>query len=506
MWAESIWQEHPTLGRPRDLVQEAIAQAANAIRVSTSPGLPIPQEGAQTTFYNSEADITIYGGAAGAGKSAALLTRAAKWTNVSGYGAVLFRQTSPEITNEGGLWDESKKMYGGIEGVQFREGDLDWTFPSGSAISFRHGDRLEQKFLGAQAAYIGIDEVTDWTEEEFWFLLSRNRSVCGVAPKLDATCNPDPKSFIAKLIDWWIDPITGYPIEERSGVVRYFYRIEKVMHWADSPEELMQRFPEMAAIAPPKSFTFIRGTIYDNKILLKTNPQYLANLLSQDPVQQERLLKGNWKVDVTKQILFDADAIKVYKTAKWLDKPEYQHFYLACIDPNYGGKNFWVCQIWDLTKLPYKLVAEYRENYRKPLHCRKKSMELIDKFGAFFLAVEADNGGVVIAEQIQSERPKLHVEITRASAIAKIVNSDRIARALEDGDIRYPPDWIGIAEMENFSAAKRCAIVESEQINDDTITCWAAGFAHLETALSLRVRRNHVVEGTMGGGRDRLSW
>jgi hypothetical protein len=155
--------------------------------------------------------------------------------------------------------------------------------------------------------------------------------------------------------------------------------------------------------------------------------------------------------------------------------------------------------------LPFQLVAQYRENYKKPLHCRHESQTLMTVFGVIFLAVEADNGGVVIAEQIASELPGIRVEITRSSNISKIVNTDRIATAHEQGDVIYPPDWIGIREMENFSALTRAAIVENEQINDDTITCWAAAWAWLEVALSLRVKRNYSVGGTMNSAANRLS-
>ena len=452
--------------------------------------LPQPQPGAQTTFYNTNADITIFGGAAGAGKSRGLLIKAAQHVGTSGYGAVIFRETSPEITNEGGLWDESKSVYKDIQGAEPREGRLDWHFPAGSAISFRHADKLEKKFLGAQAAFIGIDEVTNWKESDFWFLVSRNRTTCGVSPQICATCNPDCDSFVARLISWWIDPATGYPIEERSGVVRYFYRINETMVWADTPEQLIEQHPELAAIAPPKSFTFIKATIYDNPELLKSNPQYLSNLLALHPVMSERLLKGNWKIRMDKgKSLFNQEAIYKYAVGRWQDKPTLHRTYMAAIDPAYGGQNFFECLIFDITELPFALVAEYRKNYTKPLQCRREAQELLARFKVSFLAVEADNGGVVIAEQIAAELPGTQVEITRSSNISKIVNTDRIAIEHEQGNVVYPPDWHGIAEMENFSASERKAIVENDELNDDTITAWAAGFAHLELALSLRPAR-----------------
>lgn len=299
-------RELPPLKKP---VKEAIAQPPD-LSVFT---LPAPQPGGQELFAATDADIAIFGGSAGSGKSQALLCDAAKHLNNPDYGAVIFRTTSPEITNEGGLWDESIKIYGQIPGGRSREHLLDWHFASGSAISFGHTDKLKQKYPGAQIAYIGIDEVVSdgWTEDLFWFLLSRNRSTSGVKPVVRATCNPNADSFVAKLVDWWIDPESGYPIHDRRGVIRWLYRINEEIFWGDSREELEEQFPEMAAIAPPKSFTFIYGTIYENRALLDTNPQYLANLLALHPVEMERLLRGNWKVRFEAGTVFNRNWFEV---------------------------------------------------------------------------------------------------------------------------------------------------------------------------------------------------
>ena len=270
--------------------------------------LPAPSPGAQEMFYNTPADVCIYGGAAGSGKSFSMLLKASKFLKVPGYGSVILRRTRPEITNEGGLWDESRNLYKLIPKAQAREYQLDWVFPTGSAISFGHAQYekdVEDKYPGSQICHLGFDELTKFTERQFWFLFSRNRSTCGVRPRIDATCNPDADSWVAKLVAWYIDQDTGYPIEERSGVLRYFYRINGEIHWGDTEQELMKQFPDLAAIAPPKSFTFIKGTVYDNPHLLESNPQYLQNLLSLHPVEMERLLKGNWKIKYEAGTIFN---------------------------------------------------------------------------------------------------------------------------------------------------------------------------------------------------------
>ncbi len=107
-----------------------------------------------------------------------------------------------------------------------------------------------------------------------------------------ATCNPDPDSFIADLIDWWVGD-DGYPLIERSGILRWFVRIGGRLIWADSKQELVAQY---GAESFPLSLTFIPASVYDNKILLEKDPGYLAKLKALPPVDRERLLHGNWKI------------------------------------------------------------------------------------------------------------------------------------------------------------------------------------------------------------------
>lgn len=260
-----------------------------------------PQPGFQMNFLSSSADIVIGGGGAGVGKTLAMFLEATRNLSVKGFGAVLFRRETPMITNEGALWDESVKLFSGVAKPNLN--DLSWTFPPfGTRIRMSHMQLAEDRFGwdGAQIPLIGWDQLEQFLEVQFWYMLSRNRSLCGVIPYVRATCNPVPETdkiggWLRKLIAWWIDPKTGLPIPERSGVVRWLVRVNDVVHWSDSREELISRFPTLAPEdVQPKSFTFIAGRLEDNQILLKGNPEYRASLLALPLHERERLLGGNW--------------------------------------------------------------------------------------------------------------------------------------------------------------------------------------------------------------------
>lgn len=275
-----------------------------------------PHSGPQSDFLRSDADIAIYGGQAGGGKSWALLASAATFHDISAYGAVVFRRESPQITNEGGLWDESMKLYPRIGGSP-KAHTLDWKFESGANIGFRHlqheSDMLS--WQGTQVAMIGFDELTHFTEVQFWYLLSRNRSTCGVKPYIRATTNPVPEDdtiggWVRRLISWWIDPATGYAVPERSGVVRWFVRISGELHWADSREALVERFGDSNDIQP-KSITFIPAKLSDNPTLLKLDPSYRANLLALPEVEKQRLADGNWNAKAQAGMFFKVGRIEI---------------------------------------------------------------------------------------------------------------------------------------------------------------------------------------------------
>ena len=265
-------------------------------RDEPKPNMLEPQAGPQTMFMASSADIVIYGGAAGGGKTYALLLEMLRHKDIKNFGAVIFRKNFTQITAEGGLWDSSVKLYTQVPDAEQRKSPkLHWKFKGGK-LTFAHLDREEdlQAWQGTEIAYLGFDELTHFSRHQFLYMLSRNRSTCGVKPYVRATCNPDSDSWVADFVSWWINQDTGYPIRERSGVVRYMCVINDVIYWGDTPEDLASNHginPEEC-----KSVTFIASKLEDNKILMKSDPSYLSNLKAMTEVDMERLLYGNWKI------------------------------------------------------------------------------------------------------------------------------------------------------------------------------------------------------------------
>lgn len=287
-----------------------------------------PQPGPQEEFLRSNADIAIYGGAAGGGKTYALLLEPIYHIGVQDFGATIFRRTSPQITNEGGLWDTSSEIYSLIGGNGITN-PFRWTFQKGTKIEFHHlqHEKNIYDWQGAQIPLIGYDELTHFTERQFFYLLSRNRSTCGVKPYIRATTNPDPDSFVKSLISWWLDDNGEYADESKAGVIRWMVRVQDEIHWFNTHNEAVDYCLDLGIESLlPKSVTFIPSSVYDNKILLESDPGYLANLQVLSRVERLRLLKGNWKVRAEAGEIFDRSWFEI------IDNPPYTEQIVRCWD------------------------------------------------------------------------------------------------------------------------------------------------------------------------------
>lgn len=282
-----------------------------------------PQEGYQMMALSSSADIVIGGGAAGVGKTFSLLLEPIRNISVPNFGAVFFRRTSPQIRAEGGLWDSSQKIYSLLGSSTPKESVLEWNFGNNVKIKFSHLEYEKNVYdwQGSEIPLLCFDELTHFSRKMFFYLLSRNRSTCGVKPYVRATCNPDPDSWVAELIEWWIDD-DGFPIAERQGKLRYFVRDGDTFIWGNTQQEVIEQSkyfldPMIKSSNGRskyedfiKSLTFIGGNIYDNQELLKVDPGYLGNLASQDEDTRKQLLDGNWKVAINPRDVYDYHAFR----------------------------------------------------------------------------------------------------------------------------------------------------------------------------------------------------
>ena len=300
------------------------------------------QSGPQEQALASDADIVILGGSAGGGKSYAILLTIVQYAHLPSFGAVIFRRTHPQLTETGSIWPKSFSLFTHLK-ADANLSDLRWTFPSGATARFAHMQHANDRYNydGSQIPFIAFDELQGFEEEQFWYMLARNRDPSGAVarPWIMGTCNPVPEDdptggWLHRLVQWWIDPVTGLVIEARSGTVRWLLRSPSgVIAWFGSHAEAlaspdaedMRRGLISAGLARaeaerkvaefPKSLTFIRARLEDNALMTEADPGYMGRLMLLPPYERDRLLGANWNARPAAGRVFDRARFKTIGAA-----------------------------------------------------------------------------------------------------------------------------------------------------------------------------------------------
>ena len=199
------------------------------------------------------------------------------------------------LLKSGAVWDESKTIYSDVDPKgRIKIKDLKYQFSSGAEVAFSHFERVDdtRNFQGAQISSCVMEELCQFEESQFNYILSRLRTKANMKPNMRATMNPDPDSWVRQYVDWYLYPEGheqhGRPDPAKQGVIRWFIRTSDGMVWADSKEELLEKYPKDI----PLSFRFISATVYDNPYI---QPSYIAFLNGLPRVEKEILLFGNWE-------------------------------------------------------------------------------------------------------------------------------------------------------------------------------------------------------------------
>jgi len=455
-----------------------------AAATPAQPAITIrPQAGPQEAFLSTPADIAIYGGAAGSGKSYGLLLDALRYiTTVPGFGATIFRRTTPQITSQGGLWSTASELYPLIGAIP-NGTDLKWFFPPHrNTVKFAHleYDRHVYDYQGAQIPAIFFDELTHFTENQFWYLLSRNRSVCGVRPYIRATTNPDPESWVAKLIEWWIDQETGFPIPERAGVIRWFVRVNNVLRWADSPEELAAEYPDI----PPRSLTFIPAKLTDNPALTSKDPQYRANLMALPYVEMMRLLHGNWKVRPTAGDVFRREWFTrlydpwLFAEYQWPLKIQvWDTAFKVPVKKKTGGTtdpDFSVCQTWGMNDQGYFKLDRWKGRVEYPALVQAAEGQFLQHRPNVVLVEDKASGQSLIQSLMQSPHRIPVLPIAPIPDANKRVRAESITPIFQAHLVQFPK---GAHWLNDY--VETMVAFPDDSVHDDDVDCTSMGLWYL---------------------------
>jgi predicted phage terminase large subunit-like protein len=153
----------------------------------------------QKVFLRTYAIEALFGGAAGGGKSSALLMSAMQYVDVPNYSAILFRRTYADLALPGALMDRFRSWSAGVEEIHWNANSYVATFPSGARISFGYLNNTNDylRYKGSEFQFIGMDEVTEIRESDYRYMFSRLRRPASgplsqVPLRMRSASNPAP--------------------------------------------------------------------------------------------------------------------------------------------------------------------------------------------------------------------------------------------------------------------------------------------------------------------------
>jgi len=153
----------------------------------------------QKVFLRTNGIEALFGGAAGGGKSSALLMSALQYVDIPGYSAILFRRTFADLSLPGALMDRFRLWMASYDDVHWNANSYVATFPSGARISFGYLNNTNDylRYKGSEFQFIGMDEVTEIRESDYRYMFSRLRrpntgELAKVPLRMRAASNPAP--------------------------------------------------------------------------------------------------------------------------------------------------------------------------------------------------------------------------------------------------------------------------------------------------------------------------
>ena len=334
-------------------------------------------EGPQTDFLAADEKDVLYGGAAGGGKSYAMIVDPLRYAHRSAHRALILRRSMPELRE---MIDKSRELYPqAFPGAKFREVEKLWNFPSGAKVEFGFLERDADvyRYQGQAYSWIGFDEITHLPTEFSWnYLASRLR-----------TTDPEIQTYLR---------CTANP----GGVGSHWVKKRYI-----EPAENNTSFLGQDGLTRK----FIPAKLADNPYL-STDGVYEQMLKSLPPTQRQQLLEGNWDVA-------EGAAFTEFEPSKHVITPFALPIHwerVKAVDYGYAAES---CCLWGIMDMNDNTLIIYRELYRKGLTGEElgaiiTSMELEDPYsvsGVLDTAAWARTGttGPTVGEALVRQGHKL---------------------------------------------------------------------------------------------------
>ena len=253
-------------------IQAAKLRAMMAARRPWSPHTPTER---QKLFLDLKCLEAFFGGAAGGGKSDALLMAALQYVNQPKYAAILFRRTYTDLALPDALMAKAHEWLNGTA-ARWIDKDKTWKFPSGATLTFGYleAENDKYRYQSSQFQFVGFDEASQFTEGQYTYLFSRLRKLANSPVPLRMRAASNPGGVGANWVYDRFIPENFTPEQARQLIVWEKSGIDNEGH--------------------PINRAFVPSTLNDNPHLDREG--YERSLMNLDPVTRAQLLRGDWLI------------------------------------------------------------------------------------------------------------------------------------------------------------------------------------------------------------------
>jgi len=413
------------------------------------PHYPTPKQAAFLLVDNKE---VFFGGAAGGGKSDALLMAALQYVDVPSYRALLLRRTFQDLSLPGAIMDRAKEWLSPWvwkKEVYWSEKDKSFMFPSGATITFGYleSENDKYRYQSAEFQFIGFDELCQFMETQYQYLFSRLRKLASrqeIPLRMRGAGNPDGPG-----LEW-----------------------------------VKQRF---VVEGRDKGRIFIPSFLDDNPYLDRES--YEESLMELDPVTRERLRHGNWEVKETGK-LFNKDwfkTIQPYELPQYMRKIRYWDL-AASDEPKQGNTK----QKTDPDYTAGVLLGEWRGMYYvlDVKHFRKtpeateaiiqRTAEEEDGYGVpVYIEEEPGSAGKHLIDYYARNVLKGYAVRGNRETGSKVLRANPVSSAAERGYIKLvEAPW-------NSSLLDELVMFPTKDYHDDQVDALSGAFRMLKTSANL---------------------
>lgn len=257
-----------------------------------------PNPGPQTQFLASSARECGFGGAAGGGKSAALVAIPTRWIHVPQFRGLIVRRETNQLRD---LIDKSRAMYRPLGGV-LNETTRTWKFPSGATVWMNHMENANdwEMYQGLEFQFLGVDEGTTFLKRQFLEAKARVRSSAPGLPRIIRwTSNPGGKGheWVFERYAPWLSPackVDGLPDRAAPDGSPLPPALPGQVLWVTKRGD-QDRF-HVSRVEDSESRQFIPARLTDNPKLMAEDPGYARALQDLDPVRRAQLERGDWLI------------------------------------------------------------------------------------------------------------------------------------------------------------------------------------------------------------------